>query len=123
MTPVDTFTKYFLQNQLNALSPELNSICHLLALLGAHHILYVSKIRVNTVPSMLKSLKWPLFPQPECCMQFSSLPCVNSIEYCMCKIGLCVSFEYNYELSDYYTGIFIIILHLGLCGFWSLSAT
>jgi hypothetical protein len=27
---------------------ELNSICHLLALLGAHRILYVSRIRVKS---------------------------------------------------------------------------
>jgi hypothetical protein len=32
---------------LNPLNDELNPICHLLALLGAHHILYVSRIRVN----------------------------------------------------------------------------
>jgi len=32
---------------LKPLNAELNSICHLLALLGAHHILYVSRIRVN----------------------------------------------------------------------------
>jgi len=32
---------------LNALNPKLNPICHLLALLGAHHILYVSRIRVK----------------------------------------------------------------------------
>ena len=32
---------------LNPLNAELNPICHLLALLGAHHILHVSKIRVN----------------------------------------------------------------------------
>jgi hypothetical protein len=31
----------------NPLNPELNPICHLLALLGAHHILHVSRIRVN----------------------------------------------------------------------------
>jgi hypothetical protein len=29
------------------LNAELNPICHLLALLGAHHILHVSRIRVN----------------------------------------------------------------------------
>ena len=34
---------------LNALSAELNPICHLLALLGAHHILHVSRVRVNNV--------------------------------------------------------------------------
>jgi len=32
---------------VNALNAELNPICHLLALLGAHHILHVSRIRVN----------------------------------------------------------------------------
>ena len=31
----------------NALIAELNPVCHLLALLGAHHILHVSRIRVN----------------------------------------------------------------------------
>jgi len=29
------------------LSPELNPICYLLALLGAHHFLHVSRIRVK----------------------------------------------------------------------------
>jgi len=32
---------------LNSLSAEFNPICHLLALLGAHHILHVSRIRVK----------------------------------------------------------------------------
>ena len=32
---------------LNPLNAELNSICSLLALLGAHHILHVSRIKVN----------------------------------------------------------------------------
>ena len=32
---------------LNPLNPELNPICYLLALLGAHHFLYVSRIRVK----------------------------------------------------------------------------
>ena len=37
--------------QIASITPsneELNPICHLLALLGAHHILHVSRIRVNT---------------------------------------------------------------------------
>jgi len=34
---------------VNPLNGELNPICHLLALLGPHHILHVSRIRVNTV--------------------------------------------------------------------------
>jgi hypothetical protein len=32
---------------INHLDAELNPICHLLALLGDHHILYVSRIRVK----------------------------------------------------------------------------
>jgi hypothetical protein len=32
----------------NPSNAELNSICHLLALLGAHPIFHVSRIRVNT---------------------------------------------------------------------------
>ena len=35
--------------QINPLNAELNPICHLLALLGAHHILHVSRIRVKLV--------------------------------------------------------------------------
>jgi hypothetical protein len=31
----------------NPLNTKLNPICHLLALLGVHHILHVSRIRVN----------------------------------------------------------------------------
>ena len=31
----------------NPLNAKLNSICHLLALLGAHHILHVSRLSVN----------------------------------------------------------------------------
>jgi len=34
---------------LNPLSAELNPICHLLALLGAHHIFHVSRIRVKNI--------------------------------------------------------------------------
>jgi len=32
---------------INPLKDELSAICHFLALLGAHHILHVSRIRVN----------------------------------------------------------------------------
>jgi len=33
--------------EFNPLNPELNPICYLLALLGAHHFLHVSRIRVK----------------------------------------------------------------------------
>ena len=34
---------------INPLNAELNPICHSLALLGAHHILHVSRIRVTVM--------------------------------------------------------------------------
>jgi len=37
------------QYHFNPLNTELNPICHLLALLGAHHIFHVSGLRVKTV--------------------------------------------------------------------------
>ena len=33
----------------NPLNPELNPICYLLALLGAHHFFHVSRIRVKSL--------------------------------------------------------------------------
>jgi hypothetical protein len=36
-------------DSFNPLNAKWNPICHLLALLGAHHILHVSRIRVNGV--------------------------------------------------------------------------
>jgi len=56
----------------NPLKAELNPICHLLASLGAHHILYVSRIRVNICFNLNISISigfggldvacWPLEP-------------------------------------------------------------
>ena len=37
----------YLSQYINPLNTELNPICHRLALLGAHHILHVSRLRVN----------------------------------------------------------------------------
>ena len=38
-----------IQVRINPLNPELNPICYLLALLGAHHFLHVSRIRVKSL--------------------------------------------------------------------------
>ena len=37
---------------LTLLNAELNPICYLLALLGPHHILHVSRIRINKILKM-----------------------------------------------------------------------
>ena len=38
---------FIFRGHFNLLNTELNPICHLLALLGAHHILHFSRIRVD----------------------------------------------------------------------------
>ena len=40
---------YLLGYSVNPLNPELHPICYLLALLGAHHFLHVSRIRVKSL--------------------------------------------------------------------------
>jgi len=48
-----------LEDYFNPLNAELNPICHLLALLGAHHIFHVSGLRVNIIlPSTPRSSVW-----------------------------------------------------------------
>jgi hypothetical protein len=43
---------------LNSLNAELNPICHFLALLGAHHILYVGRIRVKQRRPLTAAILW-----------------------------------------------------------------
>jgi uncharacterized membrane protein len=42
---------------INPLNAELNLICYLLALLGAHHFLHVSRVRVNMSSLILKTIE------------------------------------------------------------------
>ena len=45
--------------EFNPLNPELNPICYLLVLLGAHHFLHVSRIRVKSLTlRLLMSYKY-----------------------------------------------------------------
>ena len=43
------FSRTTLLHGVNPLNAELNPICYLLALLGAHHFLHVSRIRVKSL--------------------------------------------------------------------------
>jgi len=43
------------ETDFNPLNAKLNPICHFLALLGAHHILHVGRIRVK---HMIKEITW-----------------------------------------------------------------
>ena len=51
-----------LEHEFNPLNAELNPICYLLALLGAYHVLHVSRIRVKSLP--LKQLKLYVYGVP-----------------------------------------------------------
>ena len=62
---------------LNRLDAELNPICHLLALLGAHHILHVSRIWVNFVPS-----RYAAQVLSECFPNGSICPCYYWYHFC-----------------------------------------
>jgi len=50
---------YIILRQVNSLNAKLNRIRHLVALLGAHHILHISRIRVNStdLPQILYRYK------------------------------------------------------------------
>ena len=48
--------RQFREHVFHPLSSELNAICHLLALLAAHHILHFSRIRVKRTAQLVKSL-------------------------------------------------------------------
>jgi len=43
------FMSVYFASFVNPLNAELNPICHLLALLGAHHFLHISRIRVKSL--------------------------------------------------------------------------
>jgi len=47
--PDEKYKYIVLLQNINPLNAELNPICHLRALLGAHHILHVSTIRVKVL--------------------------------------------------------------------------
>jgi hypothetical protein len=52
-------TRYSCQILINPLNAELNPIYHLLALLGAHHILHVSRIRVKLeISREFRNIHW-----------------------------------------------------------------
>ena len=54
---IEPATFRFVAQHLNPLNAELNPICHLLALLGAHHIFHVSGLRVNRCAAAVPTSK------------------------------------------------------------------
>jgi len=65
---------------LNTLKAELNPICYLLALLGAHHFLHVSRIRVNVLVRQIigivgSGIRIPFFFWTEYILDFHFFGC------------------------------------------------
>jgi hypothetical protein len=66
----------------NPLNVELNPICHLLALLGAHHILHVSRVRVKRC--CLTSLQ-PYDSTILNCVSYVNVTAARDREFCLTK--------------------------------------
>jgi len=83
------------------LNVELNPICHFLALLGAHHIFHVSRIRVNagTSQTVAKSVKeyvrvsFTNLIRKFRRQQHVMLNCILRANYIY---GVCVKLKYNF---------------------------
>jgi hypothetical protein len=73
-----TFTPVLLE-LISPLNAELNPICHLLALLGAHHIFHVSRIRVNCRGDRLI---WPTVNMPCRNVKLHHLSCSDKYIHC-----------------------------------------
>ena len=48
----------YIYKNINPLNAEFNPICHLLAILGAHHILHVSKVRIKLKLLKINATIW-----------------------------------------------------------------
>jgi len=57
----DSYSGYMRGPELTPLNAELNPICCLLELLGAHHFLHVSRIRVKSTLRLLMSYIWSTY--------------------------------------------------------------
>jgi len=98
---------------INPLNAEINPICHLLVLLGAHHILHVSRIRVNcTKITVIEVVFW--FPPNHWYSKFQAA----SLSICPLAQMLRTSFAYNMRIQWL---IFISKLHTKItyiCSFY-----
>jgi predicted protein tyrosine phosphatase len=54
---IEPATFRFVAQHLNPLKAELNPNCHLLALLGAHHIFHVSGLRVKRLKHVGRQIR------------------------------------------------------------------
>ena len=84
--------------KVNPLNAEVNPICHLLALLGAHPVLHISRIRVNC----------------ECLMPFSvsllSVHYLHVLKQCNCFLYITVN--KHFLLSSFYKKMYFPVVSI-----------
>jgi len=83
ISPSNAFPFFlFTLKVLNTLNAELNPICHLLALLEAHHILHVSSIRVKGKAIPIRAWTGPIVFIFLSSSSFSSAVSSRSLHFC-----------------------------------------
>jgi hypothetical protein len=92
---------------INPLNAKLNPICHLLALLGAHPIFHVSRIRVNYLPCFIKikcSTAWS-------CNVFVTTSYSSSLDWSLLSATLTtVHCELHFELEKSHNEVCVAVL-------------
>jgi hypothetical protein len=68
-----------MKNKFNSLNTELNPICHLLVLLGAHPILHISRIRVNKYVYIRHTLICVFFTLIEVTNSWANIKCQGKL--------------------------------------------
>jgi hypothetical protein len=98
------FVKYI----INSLNAELNTICHLLALLRAHHILHVSRVRVKTL-HVTVTIVWPSSGDRLSCLVplilllrlFASSSCwIGMWLYVVCNVMIALEWFHDFIYQD-----------------------
>jgi hypothetical protein len=104
---------------INPLNAQLNPICHLLALLGAHHIFHVSRIRVNGV--LLCKMRKKAAESTQTVIRTSEV--VRRLSYVPAK------YEARQSHASHYQNLYCVTVMLSVCtaqsnmATWSQSST
>jgi hypothetical protein len=92
------------RSSINPLNAELNPVCHLLALLGAHHIQHISGIRVKDSHEVGKVVFWIPIDRE----QTSSYHSVINASIVLGTVWKSMENRYNFE-------VFLLDLKYVLC--------
>jgi hypothetical protein len=95
---------------INPLKAKLNPLCHLLALLGAHHIIHISRIRVWPCTRKEPKLIIPVFFIFLRVLLFLFYHCIYGVIFCMILFNFV-----NYVFLLLYLCILIINVCCVLC--------